>query len=161
MNDVEKVGSSPTSSKPRTPAYTIFDSNTDKLLHLLTFVGGGVKGMSKNITDVLRKDVDRLEEGITQIECKVDDTNVKVSNLVESFFSQCQVQEQVVALTSSVMTIIDWMPVMIVTTVEAYLIDVLAYAASIDPTLMQRSEQSASYAELTTASSLEADFSVL
>ena len=53
------------------------------------------------------------------------------------------------------MTIYNWLPVIIVTITEVYLLDVLPYAASIDPALMQHSEQSASYAELTSASSLE------
>src|SRR5437870_6764330 len=50
---------------------------------------------------------------------------------------------------------VEWLPVMIVTTVEAYLMDVLVCAAGIDPTLMKRSEQSISYSELTKASSLD------
>jgi hypothetical protein len=44
---------------------------------------------------------------------------------------------------------------MMVTMVEAYLVDVLAYAAQHHSTLMERSEQSLSYSELTSAVSLD------
>jgi len=49
-----------------------------------------------------------------------------------------------------------WQIVMLVTCVEAYLQDVLAAAASIDPELMIKSEQSAPYADVIAATSLEA-----
>jgi hypothetical protein len=49
-----------------------------------------------------------------------------------------------------------WQIVMSVTCVEAYLQDVLIAAASIDPELMSKSEQSAPYADVIAATSLEA-----
>jgi hypothetical protein len=63
--------------------------------------------------------------------------------------------ERMKAHNSGFNMVMEWLPVMMVTTVEAYLLDVLAYAAGIDLSLMERSEQSASYAELNIASSLE------
>ncbi len=45
---------------------------------------------------------------------------------------------------------------MLVTCVETYLQDVLAAAAGVEPKLMSKSEQSASYADVVTAVSLEA-----
>jgi hypothetical protein len=53
-------------------------------------------------------------------------------------------------------TIKSWQVVMLVTCVEAYLQDVLAAAASVDPELMSKSEQRAPYADVITAASLEA-----
>lgn len=53
-------------------------------------------------------------------------------------------------------TITLWQVVMMVTCVEAYLQDVLTAAASVDPELMSKSEQHAPYADVITASSLEA-----
>ncbi|PSB25768.1 hypothetical protein [Stenomitos frigidus] len=50
---------------------------------------------------------------------------------------------------------LEWMPVLIVTIVEAYLMDVLVYTARTDSTLMEESKMSASYSEMTNASSLE------
>jgi hypothetical protein len=45
---------------------------------------------------------------------------------------------------------------MLVTCVEAYLQDVLAGAAAVDPTLMSKSEQSAAYSDVIEAASLQA-----
>ena len=49
-----------------------------------------------------------------------------------------------------------WQVVMLVTCTEAYLQDQLASAASADPELMSKSEQSAPYMDVVSASSLEA-----
>jgi hypothetical protein len=49
-----------------------------------------------------------------------------------------------------------WQIVMLVTCVEAYLQDVLAAAAAVDPELMHNSEQHATYPDVTEATSLEA-----
>jgi hypothetical protein len=53
-------------------------------------------------------------------------------------------------------TITLWQVVMLVTCVEAYLQDVLAAAASVDPEFMSKSEQCAPYADVIAATSLEA-----
>jgi hypothetical protein len=53
----------------------------------------------------------------------------------------------------------EWIPVLLVTTVETYLKDVLIYAASLDPAITESSEQpmpSASYTEVVRAGSFEA-----
>lgn len=154
MNDVEKISSSTTSSKPCTPAYTTFDFSFNKFMFLLKFIERGLESLKKEVTEVRAEDTRRLIEYIRQIGRKVDYDSVKVlENKVDGFISSSQNIMDIQNFGLGFM--IEWMPVMIVTTVEAYLIDVLAYAASIDPTLMQNSTQSASYAELTTASSLE------
>jgi hypothetical protein len=54
-----------------------------------------------------------------------------------------------------------WQVVVMVTCVEAYLQDVLAAAARVDPTLMSQSKQRARYADVLEASSLEALASAL
>ena len=48
----------------------------------------------------------------------------------------------------------DWVPVLLVTTVEAYLKDVLIFAAKTDPSIMESSNQSASYTEVLRARSI-------
>jgi hypothetical protein len=48
-----------------------------------------------------------------------------------------------------------WQVVVLVTCVEAYLQDVLSAAARVDPTLMAKSDQQASYAEVLAATTLE------
>src|SRR5271170_8138103 len=49
----------------------------------------------------------------------------------------------------------EWIPVMLVTFTEAYLQDVLAYVATMDNSLMSESQQSAKYAEVLQADSVE------
>jgi hypothetical protein len=58
-------------------------------------------------------------------------------------------------LIGGVLLLHEFIPVLAVTTVEAYLRDVLVYAASIDRTLMARSELASSYPEIWKAASLE------
>jgi hypothetical protein len=135
MSDGEKVSSSPAASKPRTPAYANFDSNTDKLNHILTIMRRGIKGIAQEFTEDLRK------VGVA------DDVNG--TGPLRDIDSAVEAVERVGAHFSGLIVMIEWIPVMIVTTVEAHLMDVLAYAAEIDPTLMERSEQSISYSELT------------
>jgi hypothetical protein len=52
-------------------------------------------------------------------------------------------------------SILEWVPVMLVTFAEAYLQDVLAYLAASDSSLMSKSEQSAIYADVLLAKSIE------
>jgi len=58
-------------------------------------------------------------------------------------------------LTGGILTIHELMPVLIVAIVEAYLKDVLVYAAGIDDTLMEHTEQTASYQDALRARNLE------
>jgi hypothetical protein len=51
-------------------------------------------------------------------------------------------------------TVQQWVPVILVTFTEAYLQDVLAYLASIDSSVMERSEQSAKYTDVLAAESI-------
>jgi hypothetical protein len=63
--------------------------------------------------------------------------------------------EPVKQFTGGLLTVREWIPVLLVTTVEAYLKDVRIYAAKVDPAIMESSEQSASYAEVIRARSIE------
>jgi hypothetical protein len=124
----------------RTPAFSTFDRNTDKLLRfvsttqpLLDQVASEIKSLSsasgrraEPLTEAAST-VELARSGLASVEC-----------LLESF-----------------QTILDWTPVLTVTAVETYLGDVLAYAAGVCPELMEKSDQSASYNEVLQASSVQ------
>lgn len=57
---------------------------------------------------------------------------------------------------SRIQTLFLWQTVILVTCIEAYLQDMLAASASVDPKLMSQSEQRAMYADIIAATSLEA-----
>jgi hypothetical protein len=63
--------------------------------------------------------------------------------------------EVISKLAGGLVTIFGLMPVLMVTIVEAYLKDVLIYAAGMLPTLMEQSEQTASYRDVLSAQSLQ------
>lgn len=65
-------------------------------------------------------------------------------------------QKNLETRTERLQTITLWQVVMLVTCVEAYLQDVLTTAASVDPELMNKSEQCAQYADIIGATSLDA-----
>ena len=144
MNDSAKAGSSPVSTEVRTPAYGNFDINTAKLHHLLLFMGAGEKGFELEVFE----DLKHVRARIASIRRGIGDDVHAVGDLRSAVDS---VIERINAHYSGRKVVMEWLPVMMVTTVEAYLLDVLAYAAGIDPSLMERSEQSVSYAELTIA----------
>ena len=151
MNDIAKAGSSPVSTEVRTPAYGNFGINTDKFHHLLLFMGAGQKGFEGEVFE----DLKNVRARIASIRRGRGDDVHAVIPLGDLPSAVDSVIERMNAHYSGRKVVMEWLPVMMVTTVEAYLLDVLAYAAGIDPSLMERSEQSASYAELTIASSLE------
>jgi hypothetical protein len=56
--------------------------------------------------------------------------------------------------TGGLLTIHQWIPVILVTTVEAYLKDVRIFEAKVNPTIMKSSEQSVTYAEVVRSQSI-------
>jgi len=50
--------------------------------------------------------------------------------------------------TGGLLTMLQWIPVMLVTTVEAYLNDVRIFEAKVNPSIMESSEQSVTFAEV-------------
>src|SRR6266542_2782249 len=72
MNKTEEPNASSPSgeSKARTPAYASFDSNTDKLLHLLQFIVSGVWGFRDELETKLVPEVMRVAKEIAQVGSK-------------------------------------------------------------------------------------------
>lgn len=146
--------SSGNESRPRTPAYATFDSNTDKLSHILILITRGVKGyfdewktnLSPEFVSLGKtQDKEASNQENETDEYYKDRAQWEMDNLVKP------VQQ----FTDGLTAIFHWIPVIMVTTVEAYLQDVLIYAAKVDPAMMESSKQSASYAQVRQAQSLE------
>src|SRR5207344_1496170 len=66
-----------------------------------------------------------------------------------------EILKQVTDLTGGVLIVHEMIPVLFVAVVEAYLKDVLIYAAGIDASLMDRTGQTLTYPEALNAKSLE------
>jgi hypothetical protein len=129
-------------NKLHTPAYENgFGPNTDKLSHLLGFIGKGVRSYSAAISE-------KLEVAKAKIGGGVDQQKGLVAILQEA-------AEQISQFAGGLQIIHGLMPVLMVTIVEAYLKDVLIYAAEIDATLMKHSGQAVSYKDLLNAESLK------
>src|SRR5262245_51267576 len=116
MNDVENTSSISASSELRTPVYANFEINTYKVAHFIDLMVSGIQGSGKNLRSDLSNEIAQIEHN-----------NTAVRNI----------EEYVNAYLSGIEVFLDWLPVIIVSTVEAYLMDVLVYAAGIDPTLME------------------------
>jgi hypothetical protein len=125
-----------------TPAYeNSFAPNADKIGHLLAFAHEGTRSYKSAI-------IEKLNVAKTKVESGAESTESIVAIIQEA-------GEVVSKLAGGLVTIHGLMPVLMVTIVEAYLKDVLIYAARMLPTLMEQSEQTASYTDVLSAQSLQ------
>lgn len=128
--------------KRRTPVYEkSFGPNTDKLHHLLGLSSRAVQSYFPQLSDAATQ--------INDLPVSSVDKNEKIKRIAQDILEQSN------EFTGGILLIHELVPVLTVTTVEAYLKDVLAYAAGIDDTLMASSEQTASYANILSARSLQ------
>lgn len=126
----------------RTPAYTnSFGPNTDKLLYLLRF--------STRATQSYFPQLEAISPTIGALSPADADYVEKLRKIAE------EAVEQTSELAGGILVIHELMPVLIVAIVEAYLKDVLVYVAEIDHTLMEHTEQTASYQDALRARNLE------
>lgn len=138
----EPSASSPSGeTKVRTPAYRSFESSSDKLLHLMKFILFGIQRFNDELDTKLWPDAMNLLTEIAQVDRaqKISDTLV----------------EPLKQFTGGLLTAHEWIPVLLVTMVEAYLKDVLIYAAKVDAAIMESSRLTVPYAEVVRARSLE------
>lgn len=132
-----------TKTRKHTPAYDNgFGPNTDKLHHLLVFTQNAIKNYTIELT--------ALSTNLTDLRGSQPGQVEKIHALAK------EIGKHVKELTGGVIAIHEMMPVIIVAVVEAYLKDVLIFAAGIDATLMERTEQAATYQAVLNANSLEA-----
>jgi hypothetical protein len=160
-------------SRTRTPAFASFESNIERLSHLFRFISRGgqhfVDEMKANVAPQIERlctEISRLgrpqhkegngqetdsvaheaEPALSDTRQRAEEIGKKLSNILE---------EPVKQFTSGLLTIHLWIPVILVTIVEAYLKDVNIFAAKVDPAIMESSEQSVTYAEVVRSQSIE------
>ncbi len=170
MDRVEEPNASSPSdeSRARTPAYASFDSNTDKLQHLLRFILRGMRAFSDELETKVAPEIERLfrpqtkEASDRETDRGAHYAEQDLSDQGKSAEMPGRVQrisdillEPLEQFTGGLVTILEWIPVILVTMVEAYLKDVLIYQAKVDPAIMESTGQTASYAEVVSARSLE------
>jgi hypothetical protein len=121
--------------KAHTPAYNDgFSPNTEKLSHILRFNTKAVQGYFADV-----------KAALSAVDAAAQTNPAAVKRVLSDMLDAL----------NGVLANHEFLPVLMVAITEAYLKDVLVYAAGIDPTLMERSEQSALYNDLLNATSLE------
>ena len=154
-----------------TPAYASFDANMDKLTHLLGFIFRGVENFSHELKSSIKPKFAELCAEIATLgrnpETKqideVTDNEAQANSSAETKRRGAELSRQLsnVALepleefASGFSTLRQWIPVILVTTVEAYLKDVRMFEAKVNPAIMQSSEQAVTYGEVLRARSTE------
>lgn len=136
-------------SRTRTPAYAGFDSNTDKLSNLFKFKVRGVQ----NFYDELKTTVEpRVEKLCAQLaESRTEDVRLGIRreacDAIANELSEI-VLKPVQQLNEGLLILNQWIPVLLVTIVEAYLKDVRIFEAKVNPAIMESSDQSVTYGEV-------------
>jgi len=169
MDRVEEPNASSPSdeSRARTPAYASFESSTDKVVHLMQFILRGMRSFSDELETKVAPEIERLfrpqdkeasdqetDRGAHYAEQDLSDRGKsaempgrvqRISDILLEPFKQ---------FMDGFLTVREWIPVLLVTTVEAYLKDVLIYQAKVDPAIMESTGQTASYGEVVRARSI-------
>jgi hypothetical protein len=145
-----RAGSATPVHTPHTKALLAFEENLDSIMHMLKLANHQIVLMRAQAAHASRVAATLPKKG--------DDLTAKPgqAKLVRSVNRLTRSLKTLEATIDGLHTITLWQVVMLVTCVEAYLQDVLAAAASVDPELMSKSEQTALYADVVTATSLEA-----
>jgi hypothetical protein len=126
----------------RTPTYVNgFGPNTDKLSHLLAFSQNAITNYMTKLAGLWP-----TLEGLSGSQAPQVD---KLKTIVQ------EIHKHVTELTGGVLAIHEMMPVIFVAVVEAYLKDVLIFAAGIDTSLMDCTGQTVTYQDALNAKSLE------
>jgi hypothetical protein len=138
----DSVGSD---QETHTPPYNnSFSPNTEKLRHLLNF-----------LTIAVTEYQARLTAQVTDVSAKVASLTPPIGEANEIIKSLEGLVEAMNELVGGVLVVNEVMPVLFVAVVEAYLKDVLIFAAGVDASLMERTEQMVPYKNALNADSLE------
>jgi len=128
-----------TQTPEHTPAYhNSFGPNTHKLQHLVRFSLKAIENYTAQVNTLSTELADLPAPQAAQVKKSVE-----------------EVAKQAKDFTGGVLAIREMMPVLFVAVVEAYLKDVLIFAAGIDTTLMKRTGQTVTYQDALNAKSLE------
>ena len=130
---------------PHTRAWQAFEENLDSIGHMLA--------LSSREAVALKTQAARLRTFTGTLSGKSLMTKLGRAKLVRWLN---RIVKTLKTSGDRMQTINRWQVVMMVTCIEAYLQDVLATAARLDPELMKNSEQHAQYADVIAAISLDA-----
>lgn len=134
---MEKKCSTP--SEPETEAMLAFGNNIKSIRPMVAFISREAVMFKSQASRLATNDISLATK---QDQKKLTQRLKKLNKAMHNF-------------TERITTLKFWTVVMMVTCVEAYLQDLLTAAARVDPNLMCKSEQSALYADIIAASSLE------
>jgi hypothetical protein len=140
---LKEMKSSPTSApKPHTRAWFALEENLDVVGHFIA--------MGRRDMELVRKEATRFDAFLKR---PYRGTKVEIAKrIIREEKRYAKTLSEPVARFKTVML---WELVILVTCVEAYLQDVLVGAASVDRRIMRESEQSAAYADVMAAASLD------
>ncbi|HEV2149718.1 MAG TPA: hypothetical protein VGR37_20120 [Longimicrobiaceae bacterium] len=130
----------------RSPAYLTFKANIARQASFHEMVQEQITWMTAEVSAV-RREAERIAAG--EIPSSADEMFAMMRRHGE-------VKQRVADFEAQFGFLNEWDCVMVVTFTETYLQDVLAYFAALDSRLMGDSEQSATYAEIAAAGSVEA-----
>jgi hypothetical protein len=162
---MEKPNNAETNSKIRTPAYATFESNTDKLVHLFAITRRGTEHFVDEMKNSIDPEITALCTNLTSLRSRSpNDTNREQLNKEESEIAleRGKIVEKIKNVfiqpahqfTEGLLTINQWLPVILVTIVEAYLKEVRIFEAKINPAVMDSSDQSVTYRDVVRAESI-------
>jgi hypothetical protein len=148
MNQNDEAESPAASGEPEahTPAYATFSSNAEQLKHLFGLMLRGMVSFHDDLDKRIAPEVEVLLG-------RKPDISIDAANIAQRL-SQVLL-EPVNQFTHGTGMFYRWVPTILVTIAEAYLQDVLVYQAVVDPAIMASSGQTASYADVIGARSLE------
>ncbi len=116
--------SSSSEPRTRTPAYASFDSNTDKLSHLLKFILRGVQNFHGDLETNIAPQIETQCIAISKLgrrqSAESHDQVIQQSAAIAHQMSDIMLRP-IAQFTGGLLTIRQWIPVVLVTTVEAYL----------------------------------------
>jgi hypothetical protein len=146
-------------SGPHTKAWTAFEQNLDSIAHMFALRRRELASI-ETATTRFATSVTRMTSEVTRLKTLVGNSpdlpalplETAVTKLLRSAERWTRtLQPGLERLETTTL----WQVVMLVTCVEAYLQDLLAIAASIDPKLMDETQQVAPYADVISATSLD------
>jgi hypothetical protein len=127
-------------SAPHTKAWLTFEQNLDSVHHMVLLGGRELR--------LLGAEARRLSTHLEKHDLTKKANVANVTKAVQRFSKATEARVERYGTTKV------WQVVMLVTCVEAYLHDLLCIAASVDPELMNKSQQLAPYADVIAATSL-------
>lgn len=145
--------------EPHTKAWVAFEQNLDNIAHMLV-LGRRERVFIKTATTRLKTAVTRMTTEVTRLKTlagkspdlpllPLEKAVAKLTRSSERYKRASQTGRERLETANL------WQVVILVTCVEAYLQDLLAIAASVDPKLMDKSQQVAPYADVISATSLD------